>query len=180
MHKRAGSIIGAMLLLPAPAHAAPIDFECDVPPNRASLVDQGIAGPAGSLTGKMSFMLARGGRYAPSATVKIASGDDSQSIALQIVGTEPATYNRAAASDPRYTVYLVSKSGAGEASRLAIGKLDPASTDLAFAVSVAADGAATASIGSLAGKAKLAPLTAPKTRLLCSSGQFSFKGVEAR
>jgi len=183
------------LLLARPAWAGPVDFECDVPPNRASSVDQAVPGPAVTISGRISFVLARGGRYSPMASVAVIGGWGSGGATLRMIGqprsganaSSAASGARAAgavaggppsAGDP-FAVDILVRTAAGQRN-VTLGTLPAATTDAPFSIVVGADGAASVSVGGLAARIMLAPLMAPRVRLLCSSGQFAFHAVEAR
>ena len=164
--------IGSLLTLAGPALAAPIDFECDVPPNRASSVDQSLPGPAVSMTGTLSIILARAGRFPASAGARLSSADGSTTLTLQLVGSGEA-------KDGTFAVTLTAKTPTAT-TRTPLGTLPAGAANIPFTLTVDATGAATATLAGWIHKAMLHPLTAPRARLFCSTGQFAFKGVEAR
>lgn len=174
------SILCAFAASPMAA-AAPVDFECDVPPNRASYVDQAVPGPGAAVSGVVSFVLARGGRFSPSGSVKVADGADGVHVALQMIGVaKSALKEDAPPGSDYYSIYMLTRGPAGQSRKL-LGKLAPTSANLPFSVGVTAEGLASVKLGALGATAKLAPLGAmPRARVLCSGGQFSFKGIEAR
>jgi hypothetical protein len=166
-----GIAIAALMIAVAPASAAPIDFECDVPPNRFSSVDQPFNAAPVTLAGKVSLVLARKGNYRALAGARLSSADAANSIGFQIIGDGKP--------DGGFSIVMNSKR-AGAAKRSEIGALPNAVPDLAFAISLAPDGKAEVRVGDHVGRAALDPIAAGKGRVFCSSGQFGFAGVELR
>lgn len=171
MAARAAAAIVALMMAAAPASSAPIDFECDVPPNRFSSVDQAFGEAPVALTGKVSLVLARKGNYRAVAGARLSSADGANSIGFQIIGD--------GTPDGGFSIVMNSKR-AGASKRSEIGTLRGAVPDLAFSISLARDGKAEVRVGDRVGTAALDPVASGKGRVFCSSGQFGFAGVELR
>ena len=163
--------VALLALGPAPALASPIDFECDVPPNRFSSVDEPFASAPVTIGGKVSLVLARKGNYRALAGARLSSGDEANSIGFQVIGDGKP--------DGGFAIFMNAKRG-GAAKRTQIGTLAGPVPDLAFSISIAPDGKAELRVGDHSASAVLDPFPAGRGRIFCSSGQFTFQGVELR
>lgn len=157
------------VLLPlasASAFAAPLSFDCDVPPDHFSSVSEELTG-APAISGTVKVVQMRSGNNLPVAGARLVSADGINSVGLQLVA--------ASIHAKQFDIVLNTKRG-DNIQRSTVGQV---ATDVAvpFSLSLSADGKVTLLVGTSSFNADFMPIPHGKAMAFCSTAQFKFTGL---
>ena len=147
----------------APALAAPLAFDCDVPPNHYSSVSQDVAGPI-VIGGTVQVVEMRSGNNLPVAGARLVSADGNDSVGFQIIA--------ASARAKQFEVVLSTKLGS-DVKQSTVAQI-PADASIRFSLSLNKAGHAVLAINESKFGTSFMPLPTGKAMTFCSTGQFKF------
>ena len=156
------AFLAATLAQPAQA----MTFDCDVPADRTSSVVLDFNGSP-LVQGVLRPVEFRREKFNPVAGLRIENADNSTSVLLQAVELAEAPGN--------LTVLITVASGI-EMGRRRVAVLDLAES-YEFALRITPEGQMLGSFAGQTFNAPLAPVTAGKLNIFCSSGQFKFDSM---
>lgn len=163
MYKISASLLLLILAQSAPTLAAPLSFDCDVPPDHFSSVSEDLTAlPA--ISGTVKLVQMRSGNNLPVAGVRFVGADEKNSVGFQLV----ATSLRAKQFD-----IILNLKRDGNLQRNSVGQID-ADVAIPFNFSVSDAGTVTLLIGTKSFSAEFMPLRAGKVMAFCSTAQFKF------
>lgn len=159
-------LLAGALTCSAPAYAAAIEFDCDVPRDRFSSVSQDIVGPL-AIKGSVQAVQMRSGKNLPVAGARLVSADGNNSVGFQLVA--------ASVKAKKFDIVMNIKQG----DDLRRGTVAQIATDasVSFNLSVDDTGKATLAIGESTLEASFIPLSGGKAMAFCSTAQFKFAGL---
>lgn len=148
------------------ALAAPLSFDCDVPPDHYSSVSEDIVGSP-TISGTVAVVQMRSGKYLPVAGVRLVSSDGINRVGLQLVAQSM--------NAKQFDVVLNTERG-DNVQRTKLGQVD-SSVSIPFQLSLSADGKVTLTIGTSSFNADFVPISVGKAMAFCSTAQFKFTGL---
>jgi hypothetical protein len=159
-------LFGAALLLAANGAIAapPLEYDCDVPPDKYSQVSQASSGPEHMIAGTITVSEMRQGRFVPVAGARLDTPDKKQGTGFQLIADNPST--------KVFNIVLNMKNGA-DTEKVTVGQID-AKDAIPFRFTLSGAGKVTLSIGSQSFDKAFVPLQSAKAMAFCSTGQFKF------
>jgi hypothetical protein len=170
--RAAGCKISQTLPLMALMHsasvlAAPLSFDCDVPPDRFSSVSENLTGSP-AISGTVEVVQMRSGNNLPVAGARLVSADGINSVGLQLVA--------ASAHAKQFDIVLNTKRG-DNFQRNTVGQVD-AGAAIPFSLSLSGTGKVALLIGTSSFITDFIPIPIGKAMAFCSTAQFKFTGLE--
>ncbi len=159
-------LLASAMSCSAPALAAPIAFDCDVPPNHYSSVSQDVAGSI-MIGGTVQAVEMRSGNNLPVAGARLLSADGNDSVGFQLVA--------ASARAKQFDVILSTKLG-NDVRQSTVAQI-PADPSIRFSLSLNKAGSAVLAINRTEFSASFMALPTGKAMAFCSTGQFKFSDL---
>lgn len=144
--------------------AAPLQYDCDVPPDHYSSISQEFGKSAVEVRGVVQVYQMRSGNNLPVAGARIADKDGKNSLGFQLVAQSP----RAEQFDIVLNVFKN-----GELHRYSAGQI-PIKSAISFSLLLDGVGKANFTIGNKSVTADFVPLESSKGMVFCSTAQFKF------
>ena len=160
--------LGAFLLAcPAVATAAPLKFDCDVPPNHFSSVSEDVNGPM-TVSGTIQPVQMRSGDNLPVAGVRFISADEKNGAGFQLVASSARAKQLSIVLNTRIN---------GELKQASVGQIGAGET-IPFRFTLSEPGKAVLVVGGATFSADFLPMSTGKGVAFCSTGQFKFSDLE--
>jgi hypothetical protein len=155
-----------LLAYPTFANAAPLSFDCDVPPDHYSSVSQEASGQM-TIGGTVELVQMRSGNNLPVAGARLVSADGKSSTGFQLVADSVHA--------KQFNIILNTKRGddlqSNTVGQVGIGGSIP------FSLTVSDLGKVTLLISGTAFNADFIPILSGNEMAFCSTGQFKFSNL---
>ncbi len=152
-----------LVAYPTFANAAPLSFDCDVPPDHYSSVSQEASGQM-TISGTIESVQMRSGNNLPVAGARLVSADGKSSTGFQLVADS--------AHAKQFNVVLNTQRGEDLQSHT-VAQVGIAGT-IPFNLAVSESGTVTLLISGTAFNVKFMPISSGNEMAFCSTGQFKF------
>lgn len=155
-----------LLAYPTFANAAPLSFDCDVPPNHYSSVSQDVSGQM-TIGGTVDPVQMRSGNNLPVAGARLVSADGKISTGFQLVAD--STHSK------QFNIVLNTKRGDDLRSNT-VGQVGIGG-EIPFSLTVSDLGKVTLFISGTTFNDDFIPLSSGNEMVFCSTGQFKFSNL---
>ena len=160
------TLIPFAIAYPNLASAAPLSFDCDVPPNHYSSVSQDVNGQM-AISGTVKAIEMRSGKNLPVAGAGFVSADGVNGTGFQLVA--------ASARANKFDILFNTNCG-GDSKRKTVGQIG-AREAITFSLSVSELGKVTLIIEGTSFNADFVPMSSGNEMVFCSTGQFKFSNL---
>jgi hypothetical protein len=159
----------AMLTCAAPARAAPLAFECDVPPSHYSELTQVATTPAPVVTGRIFVEeLRKADDASPGAGIAINSADGKRQAVLRLVA--PSLDKKVL----RGQLYL---NNGEKKQTIELGQIDGLAP-IPIRLALSDTGKIDLQLGELRSSQPFVPLPAARITAWCATGEFNFRDLD--
>jgi hypothetical protein len=155
-----------LLACPTIANAAPLSFDCDVPPDHYSSVSEDVSGQM-IIGGTVELVQMRSGNNLPVAGARLVSTDGKSGAGFQLVANS--------ANAKHFNIVLNTKRGDDLKSNT-VGQIGTREA-ISFNLSVSDLGKVTLLIGGTTFNADFIPMPSGKEMAFCSTAQFKFSNL---
>jgi hypothetical protein len=160
------TFMGVLLAYPTVASAAPLGFDCDVPPDHYSSVSQDASGQM-TISGTVEPVQMRSGSNLPVAGVRFTSPDGKSSTGFQLVADSPRAR--------QFSIVLNTRRGddlrSNTVGQVGIGGAIP------FSFTLSDSGKATLLVSGTIFNTDFVPMPSGTEMAFCSTGQFKFSNL---
>ncbi|WP_156678677.1 hypothetical protein [Sphingomonas profundi] len=160
------TFIPFMFAHPAFANAAPLSFDCDVPPDHYSSVSEDVTGLM-TISGTVKLVQMRSGNNVPVAGARLVSADGKNSTGFQLIA--------GSAHGKQFSIVLNTKRG-DDLRSSTVGQIG-AGGAVTFSLSLSESGQVTLLIDGASFNADFIPMPSGKEMAFCSTGQFKFSDL---